>query len=180
MLVDAGFLVTAADASLHMIKHSKHAWEMACREQPERRDKAEFVAQDIMRTTFAAGSFDAVVCNRLFHHYREPALRRAALAELRRISSGPLVVFYFDRFALDTIRLAGLRAIFGKFVNDRFPIPGKRFAAEAATVGLRLEKVIWKRWGISPQAYAVFRLSGDCRNATTTDIAAHRWPHILT
>jgi SAM-dependent methyltransferase len=174
MLVDSGFQVTAADVSMHMIQAAEQAWDLACQECPERRGRAEFLVQDIMHTTFPSGYFDAVVCNRLFHHFFEPAMRRAALAELRRICSGPIIVFYFDRFALDTLRLTSLRAIFGKFERDRFPIPTKRFAAEAASVGLELEEVIWKRWGISPQAYAVFRPGRKHHSAAKAIVANDR------
>jgi ubiquinone/menaquinone biosynthesis C-methylase UbiE len=156
-IVDAGFLATAADVSVHMMERAQAAWKSACLERPDRRGKAQFLVQDVMHTSFPDGYFDAVVCNRLFHHFCEPVMRCAALAELRRISSGPVVVFYFDRFALDAVRLASLRFIFGKFRRDRIPISTKTFVAEARSVGLELDQVLWKRWGISPQAYAVFR-----------------------
>jgi ubiquinone/menaquinone biosynthesis C-methylase UbiE len=156
-IVDAGFLVTAADVSLHMMIRARAAWDVACSERPERRGKVQFLVQDVMQTSFPDGYFDAVICNRLFHHFCEPEMRCAALAELRRISSGPVIIFYFDRFALDSIRLASMRVLFGKFRRDRIPIATRTFAAEARSVGLELDKVLWKRWGISPQAYAVFR-----------------------
>jgi SAM-dependent methyltransferase len=165
-LVDAGFYATGADVSQHMLDRARAAWAIASHERPEWRGKARFLVQDIMQTSFPDGHFDAVVCNRLFHHFYEPAMRCAALAELRRICSGPVVVFYFDRFALDAIRLASLRAIFGKFRRDRIPISTKTFAAEAASVGLQMEKVIWTRWGISPQAFAIFRPIHSGRHAS--------------
>ena len=85
MLADIGLQVTGADSSEHMIKHAEEAREAACRERPERRGKVVFVIQDIMHTTFPDRYFDAAVCNRLFHHFCEPAMRCAALAELGRI-----------------------------------------------------------------------------------------------
>jgi SAM-dependent methyltransferase len=189
MLADAGFRVTGADSSSHMIEHAQSAWATACSDKPQRRGRAEFAVQDIMQTTFPDGHFDAIVCNRLFHHFCEPAMRRAALAELRRISSGPVVVFYFDSFALDAIRLASLRLIFGKFQRDRIPISAKKFASEGASVGLQLENVIWTRRGISPQAYAVFRpiaanlpagraTSQGTRLDTTPQRGALQTPHV--
>jgi ubiquinone/menaquinone biosynthesis C-methylase UbiE len=140
-----------------MIREAELAWELACRQSPERSGRVQFMVQDVMRTTFPSKSFDAVVCNRLFHHLNEARMRQAALSELARICSGQIVVFYFDRFALDTLRLSTMRALFGRFRRDRIPIATKSFAAEAASVGLSMERVVWTRWGISPQAYAVFR-----------------------
>jgi SAM-dependent methyltransferase len=142
-----------------MIQRASARWKRACTERPERDGKAQFLVQDVMRTSFPDQYFDAIVCNRLFHHFYEPAMRRAALTELRRISSGPVVVFYFDRFSLDALRLATLRFVFRRFRHDRIPISAKAFAMEAQSAGFRLDRVIWKRWGISPQAYAVFHPS---------------------
>jgi len=158
-LVDMGFQVTAADVSTHMLDRAEETWDSACSEKPERNGRARFVCQDIMQTDFPDGHFDAVVCNRLFHHFCEAETRRAALAELGRISRGPVIVFFFNRLALDTIRLFSLRWVFGRFRRGRIPISVRRFAAEGAAAGLRLEKVLFTRRGISPQCYAVFRRS---------------------
>jgi SAM-dependent methyltransferase len=158
-LVDLGFQVTAADVSTHMLDRATQAWDLASADRCERRDHARFVRQDIMHTDFPDGHFDAVVCNRLFHHFCESETRRAALAELGRISRGPVIVFFFNRLALDTIRLAALRLVFGRFRRGRIPISVRRFAAEGVAAGLRLEKVLFTRRGISPQCYGVFRRS---------------------
>jgi ubiquinone/menaquinone biosynthesis C-methylase UbiE len=174
-IVDAGFVTTGADVSQHMVELAEAAWESACQEQPDRRGKARFVVQDIiiMETTFPDEYFDAVVCNRLFHHFYEPAMRLAALTELRRICSGPVVVFYFDRFALDSLRLATLRAVFGKFRRDRIPISSKVLAAEAEAAGLKLDRILWTRRGISPQAYAVFRPTQTTRHLANRTVITH-------
>lgn len=156
-LVDMGFEVTGADVSNHMLDRTKHAWDLACADKPDRRGHAHFVRQDIMHTDFPDGYYDAVVCNRLFHHFCEAETRRAALTELGRISRGPAIVFFFNRFALDTIRLFSLRWVFGRFRRGRIPIRVKTLAAEGAAAGLRLERVLYTRRGISPQCFAVFR-----------------------
>jgi SAM-dependent methyltransferase len=163
-LADLGFQVTAADVSTHMLDRAEQAWALACADKPDRAGHARFVRQDIMHTDFPDGHFDAVVCNRLFHHFCEAETRRAALAELGRISRGPVIVFFFNRLALDTIRLAALRLVFGKFRRGRIPITIRRFAAEGAAAGLRLEKVLFTRRAVSPQCYAMFRpISSDPR-----------------
>ena len=158
-LVDLGFQVTSADVSTHMLDRAKQAWDVECEDNPHRCGHARFIVKDIMHTEFPDDYFDAVVCNRLFHHFCEADTRRAALSELSRISRGPVIVFFFNRLALDTIRLAALRLVFGRFRRGRIPISVSRFAAEGASAGLRLEKVLFTRRGISPQCYGVFRRS---------------------
>src|SRR5262245_14538507 len=61
-IVDAGFRATAADVSVHMIERARAAWNAACSERPERHGKAQFLVQDVMRTSFRDGYFDAVIC----------------------------------------------------------------------------------------------------------------------
>jgi SAM-dependent methyltransferase len=159
LLVDLGFQVTAADVSTHMLDRAKQAWDAECSNDPDRSEHVRFIAKDVMHTEFPDGYFDAVVCNRLFHHFCEAETRRAALAELGRISRGPVIVFFFNRLALDTVRLAALRLIFGRFRRGRIPISVGRFAAEGTAAGLRLDRVLFTRPGISPQCYGVFRRS---------------------
>ena len=157
ILVANGFLVTGADSSSHMIELAQQGWRTHCRNSPGLAGKAQFEVQDIMGTSFEDQQFDAVISNRLFHHFIEPAVRQAALKELRRISAGPVIVSFFNSFSLESIRLGILRRFFHKFPRDRIPITVSRFAAEGQAAGLELEKVIATRWGISPQCYAVFR-----------------------
>ncbi|MBI3461911.1 MAG: class I SAM-dependent methyltransferase [Planctomycetes bacterium] len=157
VLVANGYLVTGADSSSPMIGLAQQGWRTHCRNSTELEGRAQFDVQDIMGTSYENQQFDAVICNRLFHHFIEPSVRRAALSELRRISAGPVIVSFFNSFSLESIRLGILRAVFHKFARDRIPISVSRFAADGQAAGLRLQKVIATRWGISPQCYAVFR-----------------------
>jgi SAM-dependent methyltransferase len=51
---------------------------------------------------FAAGSFDAATALLTVHHWGDP---RAGLAELRRVTDGPIVVFTFDKVVHDHLWL---------------------------------------------------------------------------
>ena len=157
MLVTSGFRVTGADSSSHMVELARAAWHDACAGKPDRQGMARYEVQDIMGTTFVDRQFDAVICNRLFHHFIEPEVRRAALTELRRICSGPIVVSFFNSFSIEAVRLAFLRVAFHRFRRDRIPISARQFDADAQSAGLILDRIKFTRWGISPQCYAVFR-----------------------
>ncbi len=156
ILAERGYRVTSADSSPHMIERAERNWLKACEANPSLAGSARFEVQDIFDTSFRDGEFDAVICNRLFHHFTEPHTRRAALAELRRISRGPVIVFFFHSFALDSIRLRFLRSCFGKWKRDRMPISKGEFAADGRAAGLDLDRLVATRWGISPQCFAVF------------------------
>lgn len=97
---------------------------------------------------------DAIFCNRLLHHFAQPETRRAALTELGRIARGPLVVSFFNSFALDALvrrlrKQRGIRKRHG--VDPRSAVPLRTFAADAAAAGLRIDAKIPARWGVSQQ-----------------------------
>ncbi|MFQ5843623.1 MAG: class I SAM-dependent methyltransferase [Planctomycetota bacterium] len=155
-LVDRGFVVTGADSSAAMVERAGREWRQACADSPERAERARFDVQDVVGTGYGDGEFDAVVCNRLFHHFNEPETRRTALRELGRICSGPVVVSFFNRFALDSWRRRVGDLLRRRRRTDRVAIPLRRLVSEAEAAGLRLERTLATRWAISPQWYAVF------------------------
>jgi ubiquinone/menaquinone biosynthesis C-methylase UbiE len=151
-LLERGYKVVQADSSQHMINEAKKSWE---RLPDWEVGKVDFQVQNVMHTTFADRQFDAVICNRLFHHFVEPATRIAALRELGRIARGPIVVSFFNAFALDSISL-WLRSWLRKpDQRDREPISMRRFRREAESAGLKVATAMPTSWGISPQWYVV-------------------------
>lgn len=144
-LLDQGYRVHAADYSEHMVAQAREACAG--------RDGVAFEQQDVMKTTFADGEFDAVVCNRLFHHFIEASTRRRALAELARISKGPIVASFFCSFALSALKFRVRNALRGVVPTDRVPIPLTEFTQDVEAAGLRIEQVLPVRWAISPQTY---------------------------
>ncbi len=159
LLVEQGYRVTAADASEPMVAQARHN-EQQFRSQSAGISPVEFAVCDVMATGFAEGRFDAVFCNRLLHHFREPEARRTALAELSRICRGPLVASFFNRFALDTLGARLRHLVWGPGLAARLrreAIPMRVFAADVAAAGLRIEATVAARWGISRQWYVVLR-----------------------
>ena len=151
-LVRLGYRVTAADASAHMLNLARQRVTAELKEL-NLPGRVELCEQDVLALTFAAGSFDAVVCNRLFHHFSEPATRRKALAELARVSKGPVVVSFFRTLSLSALWRRILNRLRGVKQVDRIPIPLRAFREDAESVGLVVAEVLPVRFGISPQTY---------------------------
>jgi 2-polyprenyl-3-methyl-5-hydroxy-6-metoxy-1,4-benzoquinol methylase len=155
MLLDKGFEVVAADYSLPMIEAARDYYAETLLKDPARSARLSFVQQDVMNTTFDDDWFDAVICNRLIHHYPEPETRRRVLTELARICRGPLVVSYYDNFALSALKFRMRKRIRGVVPVDRIPISRAVFQADYQACGLRCTRTLPVRYGVSPQTYLV-------------------------
>jgi ubiquinone/menaquinone biosynthesis C-methylase UbiE len=155
LLVEQGFRVTAADVSEAMLANARV--NIAARRPPmgETWPHVDFELRDVMQTGYAEGQFDAIVCNRLFHHFTESGTRRRALRELRRISRGPVIISFFNSFALDAVYRRLRDRVRGRTRQDRIPIPYTTFHAELLAAGFRIQRKIAVRWGISPHWYVV-------------------------
>ena len=86
-LTALGFQVVAVDSSPHMVALARKRTEARGFEK-----ETEFLVSSIFDTGLNDDTFDAVICNRLFHHFSEPQIRRNALRELRRLCTGTIVV----------------------------------------------------------------------------------------
>ena len=154
LLVGCGFQVTAADVSPHMVEAAKKNWHSSGGD-PDRTDRVRFEVRDVMATGYAERQFDAVFCNRLFHHFNDSQTRVAALCELRRIARGPVVVSFFNSFALDAVRFRLRHFLRGSVPTDRIPIRLETFAADVTAAGLTITATIPVLWGLSPMWYIV-------------------------
>ena len=157
ILVEAGFQVTAADASPHMVALAQRRWQ----DQPAGTNSAsapvEFHVQKVMQTSYDDGQFDGVVCNRLFHHFNEPETRFAAFCELRRICRGTLIVSFFNSFAVDALKFRLKHLWRGTTPTDRIPIPLRSIEEEADRAGLEVVSRLAVMWSLSPLWYLVLR-----------------------
>ncbi len=143
-LHELGYRVIAADYSSHMV-------EQAGKELKD--ENIRFEQQDIMSIQHADNSFQAAICNRLFHHYPAAETRRLALKELMRVTDGPIIISFFNSLSLS--------ACFSKLKNilrnrqpiDRVPISFYSFKKDIEACGLRIEGSYFCRFGISPQTY---------------------------
>ncbi|MBC7817465.1 MAG: class I SAM-dependent methyltransferase [Planctomycetaceae bacterium] len=157
MLIERGYAVTAADSSPNMVARAQGSIQRIAKSQTGNSPNVRFDVRDVMHTEFRDGEFDAVVCNRLFHHFTEPALRQTALKELRRICQGPIIVSFFNSFAVDSLRFRLRWLLRGQQPTDRIPISLSTFTADGHAAGLTVERTVATRWGISPMWYVVFR-----------------------
>lgn len=155
LLVGLGYRVTAADSSPHMVSRAA----ADARARFPRDGGPQFLVADAAQTAFPDDAFEAAVCNRLFHHFREPEVRRRYLRELARICTGPIVVSFFRRLALDTGLLHLKHRCRGHVPTDRIPIDLRTFREDARAAGLRVCSTLGKRPFVSTQWYAVLRRS---------------------
>jgi hypothetical protein len=114
-----------------------------------------FELRDILSTGYAEDQFDGVTCIRLFHHFYESEIRRRALCELRRICRGPIIVTFRNSFALDNVKYWLNARLKRRNQTHIRPIPMETFAAEIAAAGLKIEKRMAVRWGISSRWFLV-------------------------
>jgi SAM-dependent methyltransferase len=133
-LCASGYRVFAADSSRHMVARAR---ELAAREGLA---GIEFGVEDVLATSFARGTFDAVICNRLFHHFFESQVRIAALGELRRISRGGVIISFFCSRSLSSAGFLLKNRLSKQPATDRVPIPLSAITAEAAAAGLKVRK----------------------------------------
>jgi ubiquinone/menaquinone biosynthesis C-methylase UbiE len=155
LLVDQGFRVTAADVSNAMLTRARLNLRTFRPRGAGACPHVDFDLCDIMQTGYADGQFDAVVCNRLFHHFSEPSTRLRALKELRRICRGPAIISFFNRFALDAAYNRIRDILRGRTPQDRIPINYTTFHAELRSAGFAIQEKIPVRWGISPHWYVI-------------------------
>ncbi len=152
LLQEAGYRVTGADYSEHMLEVAEQAYlqEAGLEELPA---GIRFVQQDVMATDFADGTFDAVVCNRLLHHYPAPEVRRDVLRELARVSRGLVVISYFSNAAFSAFRFHLKSRLLRREPTDRIPIWYRELQRDIAAAGLRRTGTYPVRFGLSPQTY---------------------------
>lgn len=87
------------------------------------------------RLPFTDGAFAGALCMRLMHHLADRDERIAILAELRRVSRGPVLVSYFEALSLQHLRRVLTRAL-GRPRSGRCAVTWRRFRSDLLTAGL--------------------------------------------
>lgn len=151
-LVGLGFDVTAADLSADMVRLAREKCVAEFGEE-ETAARLNFAVMDILDIPLPDDTFDAVLCNRLLHHYPTAALRRGALSELARVTRGPVVASFFSNFALDSLKFHVLKAVSGRNKGHRFPCSTRTFLSDVDAAGLEVSVVEPVRFVVSPQTY---------------------------
>jgi SAM-dependent methyltransferase len=155
LLVGKGFRVTGADVSEAMLMRARSNNATRPPAPSDTFPHVHFEHCDVMQTGYPDGHFDAIICNRLFHHFTESVTRVQALRELRRISRGPVIISFFNAFALSAAYHRVKNILRRRVLHDRIPIAFETFHAEIQSVGFSVHKEIAVRWGISPHWYVV-------------------------
>ncbi len=148
-LCGLGYRVCGADSSEHMVARARRfAADRGLKD-------VELRVASVFDTPYADGAFDAVVCNRLLHHFAEPETRRRALRELKRVSRGPIVVSFFRNRNLGALKFRVKWLLRGRRPVDRIPISLRAFRADVEAAGLVVRKAMCVRPLISQQCYAL-------------------------
>jgi len=155
MLLDKQFTVVAADFSREMLKVAEADCLERFEESAESTTRLSFQQQDILRTTFEENTFDAVICNRLLHHYPQAELRQQVLTELLRITKpdGRLIVSFFSNFALSALLFHLKNKLQGITPTDRIPIWHGVFRRDYERAGWQSTGYYPVWYGKSPQTY---------------------------
>ncbi|NOY75719.1 MAG: methyltransferase domain-containing protein [Kiritimatiellaeota bacterium] len=159
LLLEAGHEVRGADVSNGMVRLARKNFEKRHKQAAENATahNVQFNVVDVMDTPYQNGEFDAVVCNRLFHHFIESETRVAALTELRRITSEAVIVSFFNSKSFDACWRRVRNWMRMRRPKDRLPISLKQFESELNSAGLRIVARIPARPFISQQFYIVAR-----------------------
>lgn len=100
---------------------------------------------------FRDATFDGCLSMRLFHHVSTPEERQAILAELRRVTDGPLIVSFFEAVNLQNVRRT-VRRWFGRRHTGRTAIRWRQFRADLEASGWRptawqpLRRFVSEQW----------------------------------
>lgn len=99
------------------------------------------VQGDVERLPFRNGAFDAVVCNRFLMHL-PPGLRPQVLAELARVSRGPVLATVCHPYTLKSALRALARSV-GLEAKRSPRLRRRQLAEEVGRAGLRLRRVVY-------------------------------------
>ena len=106
---------------------------------------------------FPDGAFDVVLSCRFLHHHADPSARRAALAELARVSRGWVVASWWDAASWKGRRVLRRLAEESARRGTRTPLPWSELSADLAAAGLNPLARAWSMRFVSPQAFFAAR-----------------------
>jgi len=95
------------------------------------------VCASVHQLPFADQTFAGTLCMRLLHHIPESEERRRILAELRRVSKGPVIVSFFHSVCLQNARRQLARRL-GKTRSGRCAVRYSTIKGDLAAAGLEV------------------------------------------
>jgi SAM-dependent methyltransferase len=160
LIAEAGHRVLAGDSSSHMVDATR------ANLMPQFPDVTAEV-MDAMNTGLSDQSVDAVVCNRLLHHFPDAASRIGVLSEFARVSRGLVIVSFSCSFGLDVTWQKFTRRLQGRKLRHYHPISLQQFRDEFGHAGLHAVACTSVLWGLSRMRYLV-GLTGSSTSRCTT------------
>lgn len=157
LLLSRGLQVVGADCSEWMVATARQQLSELGDGGSAHSAAPIFEVREALNTRYPAGAFDAIVCNRLFHHFREQETRAAVLKEFGRICRGPILVSFFNSFALDAVRIRVKHWIRRKVAQDRIPISMSTMVRDVRNAGMDVIAKWSVLWGLSPMCYLVLQ-----------------------
>ena len=148
LIAGAGHRVMAGDSSLAMVEATK---SNLLPQYPTLTARV----MDAKATQLADHSVDAVVCNRLLHHFPDAASRIEVLREFARVSRGPVIVSFSCSFGLDVVIQRTMRRLQGRELRHYHQLSMQQFQQEFAEAGLTPVSSRSVLWGLSRMRYLV-------------------------
>ena len=99
---------------------------------------AHWTQGDVLALPFADDTFDVVVSCRLLHHLVEPTLRRAAVAELVRVSRGHVIASYWDATSWTAWRRRAPGILRRRVTDARVAVPRAEIDRDFEAQGARI------------------------------------------
>ena len=149
LLLGAGVRLVSSDLAFPMV-------ERAVENRESRRHIGGVTADFRRGLPFKSGAFEYVFSMRLFHHLHVGEDREAVLQEFARIAKEGVLLSFYRVKGLHVLQRK-LRRFFRRTQRTIKMVPEKTFAKEAASAGLRVERVVPLFRGIHAQHIAVLK-----------------------
>lgn len=148
LILEEGHRVIAGDSAAQMLA-------LAERELSVPFPGTDFRLMEAADTGIPDKCVDAIICNRLFHHFSESAVRISVLREFARISRELVIVSFSNSFGLDVTWQRLTRWVQRRALRHYFPISMEMFQSEFAEAGLSIVATRSVMWGLSRMWYVV-------------------------
>lgn len=151
-LAKRGYNVAAADLSEAMLELTRQRLAQSGLHCPVQQ-------QDIEKMSYADGSFDTVVCFRLFHHFPNAEIRARVVRELCRVAARHVVLSYFAP-SLSMLKRK-IRQARAEKLSRKYATPLPEVERYFAAAGFRLVRDFAQLRWIHTLHVAVFERRGD-------------------
>jgi SAM-dependent methyltransferase len=156
LLQEFGFFLVNSDLSFHMVKRAEE-------KNPVAKQKAGVVADAKQGLPFKGRTFSVLLSMRFFHHLHEKEDREAILKEFYRVTSGWVVLSYYQRNWFHILQRKVRKRIMKKKTRIKM-IPRREFSEEVRTAGFKMDKVFPVFRGIHSHHIVLLRKQGSHLN----------------